>query len=149
MAVTSSTRRRSAPIHAHRDPRLLGVVFVGGACGTAIRSLLEDAFARSSASWPWTTFSINVIGAFVLGMLLEVLVRTGEDSGGRRLVRLGVGTGLLGGFTTYSTFMVETTKLFWPLATGYVVATVVLGALAAWAGIRIARPVTGRIGETA
>lgn len=148
MAVTP-TRHRTAPLHAHRDPLLLSAVFVGGACGTAIRSLLEDAFAGPPRSWPWTTFSINVMGALVLGMLLEVLVRLGEDTGIRRLVRLGVGTGVLGGFTTYSSFMAETTKLSWPLATGYVVATLVLGALAAWAGIRVARPVTGRIRETA
>ncbi|MFC6706335.1 fluoride efflux transporter FluC [Flexivirga alba] len=148
MALTS-TRRHTTTRHAHRNPFLLGTVFVGGACGTAIRSLLEDAFSRPTGSWPWITFAINVIGAFVLGFLLEALVRSGEDSGGRRLARLGVGTGLLGGFTTYSTFMVETTKLPWPVAVGYAVTSVVVGALAAWAGIRAARSVTLRGGENA
>lgn len=148
MALTSTRRRRSAIVHAHRDPLLLGTVFVGGACGTAIRSLLGDAFPHPAGTWPWTTFCINAIGAFVLGFLLEALVRSGEDTGGRRLARLGVGTGVLGGFTTYSTFMVETTQLSWSLATGYVAATVVLGALAAWLGIRAAKPLV-RIGETA
>lgn len=137
MALTP-IRRRGAAVHAHRDVRLLAVVFAGGACGTAIRSLLEDAFARPTPSWPWTTFGINVIGAFVLGLLLEALVRSGADTGRRRLVRLGMGTGVLGGFTTYSTFMVETTKLAWPQAVSYVAGSVVLGAVAAWAGIRCA-----------
>ncbi len=148
MALTS-TRRHTTTRHTHRNPVLLGTVFAGGACGTAIRSLLEDAFSRPTSSWPWITFAINVIGAFVLGFLLEALVRSGEDNGGRRLARLGIGTGVLGGFTTYSTFMVETTKLPWPVATGYVVTSVVVGALAAWAGIRAARSVTLRGGENA
>lgn len=147
MALTST--RQTTTRHAHRNPLLLGTVFVGGACGTGIRSLLEDAFSRPPHSWPWITFAINVIGAFVLAFLLEALVRTGEDVGRRRLARLGLGTGVLGGFTTYSTFMVETTKLPWLLAVGYVAGTVVLGALAAWAGIRAARPITPRGGENA
>jgi CrcB protein len=112
-----------------------------------VRAVLEDAFGGPASSWPWTTFIINVIGAFVLGLLLEGLVRTGEDTGERRLARLGIGTGLLGGFTTYSTFMVETTKLPWPLAISYVVASVILGGLAAWAGIRGGRALTPRVGE--
>jgi CrcB protein len=144
----TSTRRRTATVHSHRDPLLLGAVFVGGACGTAIRALLGDAFPHADGSWPWTTFCINVIGALLLGFLLEALVRSGEDRGGRRLARLGVGTGVLGGFTTYSTFMVETTGLPWLLAGGYVVATVVLGAVAAWVGIRLAKAAVG-VGETA
>lgn len=142
----SPIRRRTRRIHAHRDPLLLAVVFVGGAIGTAVRSLLSDAFPHPDGGWPWTTFSINVIGALLLGMLLESLVRSGEDSGVRRLLRLGVGTGVMGGFTTYSTFMVETTELSWLLGALYVVATVVVGALAAWSGIRSVRIV--RVGES-
>lgn len=147
MALTST--RQTAARHAHRNPLLLGAVFVGGACGTGIRSLLEDAFSRPTGSWPWITFAINVIGAFVLALLLEALVLSGEDTGGRRLARLGLGTGVLGGFTTYSTFMVETTKLPWPVAVGYVVASVIVGALAAWVGIRAARLVPRSAGENA
>lgn len=150
MALTrrpALTRIRTASIHAHRDPLLLAAVFVGGAIGTATRSLLSDAFPHRGDQWPWTTFCINVIGAFLLGSLLEGLVRSGDDAGVRRLLRLGVGTGVMGGFTTYSTFMVETTDLPWWLASAYLVATVVLGAIAAWAGIRTAK-VFVPIGET-
>lgn len=148
MALTFA-RRHTTTRHAHRDPLLLGTVFLGGACGTAVRSLLEDAFSGPTSSWPWITFAINAIGAFALGFLLEALVRTGEDAGGSRLVRLGVGTGVLGGFTTYSTFMVETTKLPWLLAVGYAAASVAVGALAAWVGIRAGRQIRVRDGETA
>lgn len=145
MALTST--RQTATRHVHRNPLLLGTVFVGGACGTGIRSLLEDAFSRPTDSWPWITFAINVIGAFVLALLLEALVLSGEDTGGRRLLRLGLGTGVLGGFTTYSTFMVETTKLPWPVAVAYVVTSVVVGAFAARVGIRAARLAPRRGGE--
>lgn len=141
MALTP-IRRRGAAVHAHRDVRLLAVVFAGGACGTAIRSLLEDAFARPTPSWPWTTFGINVIGAFVLGLLLEALVRSGADTGRRRLVRLGMGTGVLGGFTTYSTFAVETVERLTQdslvVGLAYPVASGVLGVTAAAVGYRIA-----------
>ena len=140
MALTS-TRRRTTSVSAHRDPVLLGIVFVGGALGTAIRSLLGDAFAGPSGSWPWTTLAINLSGAFLLGLLLEALVRSGTDTGTRRLARLGIGTGVMGGYTTYSTFMVETTQLSWLPAAAYVVATVVLGAVLAWAGIAAAKAV--------
>lgn len=146
MALTP-TRNRATSGRAQRDPLLLAAVFVGGAAGTVIRSLLSDAFPHSGGTWPWTTFCINVSGTFLLGLLLEGLVRSGEDTGTRRLLRLGLGTGVLGGFTTYSTFMVETTRLAWLLATGYVVATVVLGGLAARLGIRTAKAFV-RVGET-
>ncbi|GAB3581593.1 fluoride efflux transporter FluC [Calidifontibacter terrae] len=123
----------------HRDPRLLGVVFVGGCVGTFLRSSLSTAFEQPRGSFPWTTLLINLVGAYLLGVLLETLASRGSDDGVRRLLRLGVGTGVLGGFTTYSTFMVETTGLRIPAAVAYVVGTVVLGLAAATLGLRSAR----------
>ncbi len=124
---------------AHRDPAVLALIAAGGAAGTAVRAVLERAVPAHPGQWPWTTFSINLTGAFILGLLLELLVRSGPDSGWRRRVRLSVGTGVLGGYTTYSTFAVEVGHL----ATGplpllgpmYAVTSVVLGVLAAAAGI--------------
>ncbi|MCE1180398.1 MAG: CrcB family protein [Micrococcales bacterium] len=124
---------------AHHDPRLLLLVFLGGSLGTAVRAALEGAFPARAGGWPWATFAINVTGAFLLGLLLETLARRGPDSGWRRQVRLGAGTGLLGGYTTYSTFAVETARLTTPLAMGYAAGTAVLGCLAAAAGYAIAR----------
>lgn len=115
------------------------VVFVGGALGTAIRAGLEAALPAQPGGWPWPTFGINLSGAFVLGLLLELLSRRGPDEGTRRLLRLGFGTGLLGGYTTYSSFAVETVRLV--LAgevaggLGYAVASVALGMAAAVAGM--------------
>ena len=130
----------------HRDPWFLGVIVAGGAVGTSVRAWLETTYAAPAGAWPWATFLINLGGAFLLGFLLEALARTGPDRGRRRLARLGLGTGVMGGFTTYSTFAVETALLAgdgaaW-LALGYALATVVLGLTTAWLGFEAARAVT-------
>lgn len=91
------------------------------------------------APFPVATFAINVTGAFVLGLLLELLARRGPDIGHRRAVRLLVGTGVLGGYTTYSAFAVETAALIradqWWWAVAYAFGTVVIGGLLSLAGI--------------
>ena len=120
------------------------VVLVGGAFGTAVRAALESAFPAQPGAWPWTTFAINVSGSFLLGLLLETLSRRGPDAGLRRYLRLGVGTGVMGGYTTYSTFAVETVRLLGLggaatfLGIGYALGSVVLGLLAASAGMWLA-----------
>ncbi len=136
----SPPRRRAAAVR--RRVRVLGVIFLGGTLGTFTRAALEAAFPAQPDAIPWTTLAINIGGSFLLGLLLEALARTGSDSGWRRTVRLGVGTGVLGGFTTYSTFAVETVSRLnpaaWPIALAYAAASVVLGLLAAAAGYRLA-----------
>lgn len=121
-------------------PAWLGVILVGGMLGTAVRSSLEALQPAQPGGWPWTTFWINVSGALALGVLLELLAETGPDRGWRRGLRLGVGTGVLGGYTTYSTFSVETLTLLgsgaWLIGIGYAVASVTLGLAAAFAGAR-------------
>ena len=118
------------------------VVFVGGALGTSIRAALEAAFPAQPGGWPWATFLINVSGAFLLGLLLETLSRRGPDVGARRLVRLGLGTGVMGGYTTYSTFTLETVRLIGSGAMlagiGYALGSVLIGLVAALAGSRLA-----------
>lgn len=133
----------------YRDPRLLVLIILGGSLGTAVRAWLESSFAAPAGTWPWVTFLINIAGSFLLGLLLEGLARTGADAGWRRRVRVGAGTGMLGGFTTYSTFGVETALLLdgGQLVTGvgYGLASVAVGLVAAWAGVEAARGLTGRV----
>ena len=123
------------------NPRLLALVVVGGAVGTAVRASLEQAYPTPPAAWPSTTFTINVTGSFVLGLLLQRLARGGPDEGRRRTLRLGVGTGVLGGYTTYSSFAVESVQLVDSgragLAVAYALGSVAAGLLAAGAAMVI------------
>ncbi|GAA3534071.1 hypothetical protein AFL01nite_21060 [Aeromicrobium flavum] len=120
------------------QPGLLALVLLGGAAGTGVRAALEQASPAASGAWPWSTFAINVLGSFLLGLLVLVLAGVG-DEGTRRRLRLALGTGVLGGFTTYSTFIVEVDGLLRDGATGlgvaYALVSVVLGVLAAALGM--------------
>ena len=126
----------------HRRPAVLGLVWLGGAAGTASRYLLSTA-VPVRLSGPAVILLINVVGAFLLGLLLERLARGGPDTGRRRLVRLSVGTGFLGGFTTYSALALDTVTLAgdgrFGAAAAYGLVTVVVGALASIAGIGLGR----------
>ncbi len=89
----------------HLEPRILGLVFVGGACGALTRWGITEI--ASSDGQLGAIAGINVVGSFLLGLLLGVLMARGPDDGPRRAARLGLGTGFLGAFTTYSTFAVD------------------------------------------
>lgn len=131
---------------AYLDPRLVVLVLIGGAAGTLARALLEDAFPAEPGQWPWTTFAINVSGSFLLGLLVSLLASRGDDTGSRRRLRLALGTGVLGGFTTYSAFMTGSVELWADapvLAFAYAAGSLVLGLAAAALGLRIARPRPG------
>lgn len=116
---------------AHLRLSLILLVGVGGAAGTGARYALTSAVPTSTDGWPTATFVENLLGAFVLGLLLEVLLRRGPETAGTRRLRLGLGTGVLGGFTTFSTLAIEVERL---AAAGHVgtglaygLASVVLG----------------------
>ena len=115
------------------------LVAAGGTLGVAVRALLEGAFPAGPGAWPWTTTAINLTGSLLLGLLLATLSRRGPDTGRRRAVRLGVGTGVIGGYTTYSTFVLEVERLVTggAVATGvaYALVSVVLGVAAAGLGV--------------
>ncbi|GAA4685453.1 fluoride efflux transporter FluC [Frondihabitans cladoniiphilus] len=126
---------------AHLQPRLLLLVALGGAAGTALREGLSLAFPAPHGTFPVTVFVINLVGSFALGLLLERLARRGPDEGGRRTTRLLVGTGVIGGFTTYSALATSTAQLLTaaPLVgVAYALATVVLGFGAALGGVLLA-----------
>lgn len=94
------------------------------------------------AGIPIATLGINVIGAFLLGVLLEFLADRSPDTGWSRRIRLGVGTGGLGGFTTYSALATDTVVLAAShpgRAIGYAVGTVIIGAAASIGGIWLSR----------
>ena len=124
----------------------VAIVAAGGAVGTGLRWLISGLVPHSAAiaraGPPLATLGINVVGAFLLGVLLEVLAGRSSNSGWSRRTRLGVGTGGLGGFTTYSALAADGAALASAhpgLAAAYGLGTVVLGAGASFAGIWLAR----------
>ncbi len=130
-----------APSKRSRPGWRLLLIGLGGAVGTLVRFGVESTIPPAAGGWPFATFLINISGAFILAALLETLSREGPDDGWRRRIRLGVGTGVLGGYTTYSTFMVETALLggagHYLIAFGYAAISVGLGVVAAWAGMAV------------
>ena len=125
----------------HLTPAALGVVFTGGVAGTAARYVAEES-VRPWGAWPAATFLVNIVGAFALGVLMEALARRGPDLGARRRLRLLLGTGFLGAFTTYSALAVETALLARGgrvgLGVAYAAGSVIVGLVAAAVGIRAA-----------
>lgn len=122
-------------------PKYLLAVFVGGTIGTSIRALIEATWPTSTGAWPFATFVINMTGSLILGFLYATLARSGPDEGWRRMLRIGGGTGVLGGYTTYSTFIVEADSLaaiHWPIAAAYAIVSVVAGILLAAFGAQLA-----------
>jgi CrcB protein len=87
-------------------PRLLAAVAAGGAVGALGRWSLTTAFPADSDSFPWATFVINVAGSFALALLPAFAVVRA-----RRTLALGLGPGVLGGFTTLSAYSEQTRAL--------------------------------------
>lgn len=116
---------------AHRDYRDLAAVFVGGALGTLARVAVQAVTVRDPEHWPWSTFAVNIAGAFLVGYFTTRLLERLPVSSYRRPL---LGTGFCGGLTTFSTVQVETLGMIehghWALAAGYTVASIALGLLA-------------------
>lgn len=111
-----------------------GLVVVGGTLGTLGRFLVGEI--PYDGLFPLATFAVNVVGSFALGALLAVVLRRGAES-----ARLLVGTGFLGGFTTYSALAVETDALLRgdhvALGIVYALGSVLAGLGAALAGVAL------------
>ena len=125
----------------HLSPSNVALVAAGGAAGTGLRYGLTLVLPPELGV-PIAIFTVNVVGAFVLGMLLELLVEPGIRADSSRRLRLGVGTGVLGGFTTYSTLATDNVALalsYPSVAIAYGLGTVVVGGLASVAGIVVSR----------
>jgi CrcB protein len=122
------------------------LVFVGAGLGGSLRHFLNITLGRAfGTDFPWSTSFINVSGSLVMGLLTGWLAfRAG--GGWSQHTRLFFATGVLGGYTTFSTFSLETILLFesgkMAAALAYVVGSVLLGALALWAGLALVRSLT-------
>lgn len=106
-STATTTRSPSAWVRQHQAPL---AVFAGGALGTLVRAGLARLWPHTAGELPTATLAVNLVGALALGFLLGRLALA-PDTGWRRTLRLGLGTGFMGGLTTYSTFIVEVEHL--------------------------------------
>ncbi len=117
---------------------------VGGALGAGGRYLLGKELAGPTPpDFPWTTFSINLTGTFLIGFVATMLLTSWSDAW---YVKPLVITGALGGFTTWSHFIVEIDQLWSagqvPMAITYGVASILFGVVCAAAGVVLARTIS-------
>lgn len=95
----------------HRRPGLILVVAMGGGLGAGLRLVISEILSTWVGAAAVATVAVNLAGTFGLGLLLQALVQAGPEGPKRRLLRLGLGTGFFGGFTTYSGLALDTVTL--------------------------------------
>lgn len=125
----------------------LALVAIGGGTGAVARYLAGVGYLRAfGTERPWAaTLGINVLGGALMGVLIATLALRGGEGGDRWRLLLGVG--VLGGFTTFSTFSLEAVGLLqrraYGTAVGYVAASVLLSLAGLWLGLQLTRRVLG------
>jgi CrcB protein len=124
---------------------VLLVISAGGALGSLARLAVAELVPWSGDEFPWATFIENISGGLALGILMVFLLDVWPP---HRYLRPFLGVGLLGGYTTFSTYMLETRDLFVAdeaaTAVTYLAGSLVAGLTAVWLGITLARTATGR-----
>ncbi|TQJ47103.1 fluoride efflux transporter CrcB [Streptomyces sp. NBC_00080] len=121
---------------------VVAVVSVGGGIGAAARYAASLWWPTRTGGFPWTTFWVNVVGCAVIGVFLVVIT---EAVTAHRLVRPFFGTGVLGGFTTFSTYAVDIRKLFDEGRPGTALAYLAATLFAALLAVRLAATATRRV----
>jgi fluoride exporter len=121
--------------------RLLILATIGGALGSAARHLVNVGMSRAfGASYPWSTLAVNVVGSFLMGFLVDMILRR---FGGSPELRTFFATGILGGFTTFSAFTLDISTLIGrgdsTAAFGYIVASVAISLAALYAGLALSK----------
>jgi CrcB protein len=143
--VTGSGRHLARRGDRWAQPDVLAVIAVGGMLGATARFKLAEALPTDAGRFPWATFWTNLSGSFVLGFLLILLLERFPPT---RYVRPFLATGILGAYTTMSTYMVEIALLFKDghVATGFLygLGSLVAGLVLAYAGIVAARLIPQR-----
>lgn len=120
--------------------RTVGLVAAGGVAGALARYGLGRTFPTAPGAFPWTTFAINVVGCLLIGILISIV-------GTHPVWRPLLGTGVLGGFTTFSAYAVDAERLLHAGQAGvallYIGGSVITALLATYAGHRIGDAVRG------
>ncbi|RJO75363.1 fluoride efflux transporter CrcB [Nocardia panacis] len=126
------------------EPAVLLVISLGGGLGALLRYAIGVWWPAQPRSIPWSTLVINVLGCFAIGILMVLIT---EVWVAHRFLRPFLGVGVLGGFTTFSTYALEVRRLFESGAAlealGYLGGSVVTGLAAVVLGMSMARWATG------
>ena len=132
----------SAYDRAHHA-RVIALVFVGGCGGGLLRNVVGQHWLHPVGGFPWATFVVNVVGALVLGVVVELAT---EVFDGSRYLRPLMGAGFCGALTTFSAIVVDVDRLaahgHAGVAVGYLAATVAVGLAAGAVGLFATRAVT-------
>ena len=127
-------------VRSRFEPDVLAAIAVGGALGTLARYEIAQVIHVAKDTFPWPTFTVNLSGAFVLGLFLTLVVERFPPS---RYARAFFAIGFLGSFTTFSTLAVETVTLVKDhqaaLGLGYLAVTIAAGLVVCYLGIVLAR----------
>lgn len=119
---------------------VLGAISAGGVVGALARYAVATAWPHPPAGFPWATFVINVSGCLLIGVLMVFVT---EVVTGRPLLRPFLGVGVLGGYTTFSTYVVDIQRAAREgaalVALAYLALTLVAALLAVWAGTTLTR----------
>ena len=139
--VAAELRSGTGRPHRSSGPGAADVAAVaaGGGAGGVARYLLETAFP-AGPGFPWAVFAVNVSGCFLLGLLLVYLLEVWPP---RRLLRPLLAVGLIGGYTTFSTYAGGVLTLLTghaiALAAAYALASIAAGVTAVWCGMKAGR----------
>ena len=135
---------QNLPIAQPNSPILFALVAIGGAVGTLLRYGVFQLFPTHYSFVG--TMVVNIIGSFVLGYLISAIAKSINNAVKAQQIRALVGTGICGGFTTYSTFMLDIPFVFligafsfprFAMALGYLFGTFILGVGAAILGMQL------------
>ena len=120
--------------HGRAEATMLATIAVGGATGAAARYLIGQGWPTPAGAFPVSTLAINVLGCALIGVLMVLITEVWSR---QRLIRPFLGTGVLGGFTTFSTYTVEIQQLVAgahvDIALLYLALTPIGALLAVWA----------------
>lgn len=129
--------------------KVLSVIAFGGVLGAACRYGVDVALPTPAGAWPWSTLTVNATGCLLIGVLMVLVV---EVPLVHRLARPFLGVGVLGGYTTFSTYAVDAQTLLAEgrpaLALGYLVTTPLVALLAVQVGVILTRAVVHHHGGT-
>ncbi|MFC9601879.1 fluoride efflux transporter FluC [Streptomyces niveus] len=131
----------------HRLWQVLAVISAGGAAGATARYGAERLWPTPDGAFPWTTFLVNVVGCGLIGVLMVLLAEGGWSA--HPLLRPFLGVGVLGGFTTFSTYTLDFLRLVRhgqaPAALGYAAVTLVGAMAAVWLTATVTRRLVGPV----